>query len=257
MSLGVLGGTKQSARNGTLGLRGLGATSQAPVASAIPGECWDQSGFKDCHARSWANARSACERDNGLMLLGDGPYALDNCITQATDTAVMRDCGCKRTGSSGVVYGNTNKNAAVLAFQVAYNKDVKNMLSGSTPYTCPLLSEDGKLGAGTAGAVKFVQGAPLPGRSTWFPKANADQALLAALNAAIKGKTATLPKCTAILVADPSPPVAPPPAPPIVVTPPPITPVVEEKKSNLGLLALGAAVVAVAGGAYAKHKGWF
>ncbi len=256
MSLGVLSGTKQARRNGSLGLRGLGATSFEAVSSTIPGECWDQSGFKECHTREWENARSACERDNALMTLGEGPFALQNCITQATDAAVMKNCGCKRAGSSGVVYGNTNKNAAVYAFQVAYNKDVKNMLSGSTPYTCPLLGEDGKLGAGTAGAIVFVQGAPLPGRSTWFPKANADKALLATLNAAIKGKKATRPLCTAILVASPSPPVAPPPAPPVVVAPPP-APVVEEKKSSLGLLALGAAVVAAGGAVYAKHKGWF
>lgn len=227
----------------------------ATVASTIPGECWDQAGFKDCHAREYDKSKAACQRDYDLMLLGADPAALANCIVKATDSAVMKNCGCQRTGSSSIVYGNSNKNAAVLAFQVAYNKDVQNLLSGSTPYTCPLLNEDGKLGAGTAGAVKFVQGAPLPGRSTWFPKANADQALLSKLNAAIKGKTATLPKCTAILTASPSPPVGPPPAPVVVLPPDTVTP--EEKKSNFGLLALGAAVVAIGGGVYAKHKGWF
>lgn len=76
MSLGILAGHRPRP------MQGLGAWS-----STIPGECWDQPGFKDCHAKQYAQAQKECA---GVGLANDM-----DCIGPAADSGAKINCGCK------------------------------------------------------------------------------------------------------------------------------------------------------------------
>ena len=59
-------------------------------ASIIPGECWDQAGFKDCHTKQFAQAQKDCQA---------GGYDLnspDSCVNPHADTLTMSNCTCKK-----------------------------------------------------------------------------------------------------------------------------------------------------------------
>lgn len=68
--------------------------------STIPGECWDQSGFKECHAIAFRAAQADCEakgkRDDG------------SCIVPLADHYAANGCPCeKEPGLFAGMTGNT------------------------------------------------------------------------------------------------------------------------------------------------------
>jgi hypothetical protein len=67
MPLGVLSGA------------GLG------IVSTIPGECWDQAGFKECHAAMYQTARIECRAQSNET---------DACIVPKTDQYAKAGCKC-------------------------------------------------------------------------------------------------------------------------------------------------------------------
>jgi hypothetical protein len=144
MALGIL--------NGTL-----------PPARALHGEpppapwCWDHPGFKACHERSWKN----CDGKNYELKLAGKPQMTK---AQFDDCVYVRDnmdCDCpaldpKRStttaptvSSAGLVFGNTTPNAQTQQLQ----RDVNALLTG---HGMSAISTDGKLGAGTCGAARYV-----------------------------------------------------------------------------------------------------
>jgi hypothetical protein len=55
--------------------------------STIPGECWDQPGFKDCNAIQYKAAQTVCISQNNNT---------DACIGALADQYSMNACGCKK-----------------------------------------------------------------------------------------------------------------------------------------------------------------
>lgn len=57
------------------------------INSTIPGECWDQPGFKDCQAIQYKAAKIVCASQNKDN---------DACVVPLTDQYAMSACGCKK-----------------------------------------------------------------------------------------------------------------------------------------------------------------
>ena len=80
MSLGILNGNTLTRPP----RRGVGALG----ASTIPGKCWDQPGFKDCHARQWSQARDDCAATGAPDFGGNQ----SKCIETMTDAYAFNNC---------------------------------------------------------------------------------------------------------------------------------------------------------------------
>ena len=63
---------------GILGTAGLG------IVSTVPGECWDQPGFKDCHAQMYKTAQVTCSAQGKNT---------DACIVPLADQ-LAKGCKC-------------------------------------------------------------------------------------------------------------------------------------------------------------------
>lgn len=82
MSLGILNGnTLARSRPRRRGVGALGA-------SVIPGTCWDQPGFKACHAKQWEAARADCKATGAPDFGGDQ----GKCIEVMTDANAFNNC---------------------------------------------------------------------------------------------------------------------------------------------------------------------
>ncbi len=144
-------------RDGSLGLAGsvlprytpitsvLGALG-AGVASSIPGQCWDVTGFKDCHATWFAQAQRDCQGGEVANFDGDmdactsiyaDQYAIQNCVPKFCPSTIAK----KQTG------GLTG--AQVTTIQKACN----TALAKNGFKTIPV---DGVLGPATCGAASFL-----------------------------------------------------------------------------------------------------
>lgn len=163
MSHGIFGGGAQSSKmarplatpqlRGLGFLRGLGALS----GSNIPGTCWDAPGFKDCHAKAYAQAQSECA---GGMARDNYAGDMDTCVERNADAYAWAGCVgkyCpqdtkpKASGASTFSWRNTSPNATVKKLQTALNPYLKQL--GANPLTV-----DGLLGSGTCGAAYWVDG---------------------------------------------------------------------------------------------------
>jgi len=69
-------------------LIGIGAD---PTKSTIDWWCWDQSGFKDCHAKQWEAARDYCRQTNS-----EGYTSMDVCLNKETDFRAKANCKCSK-----------------------------------------------------------------------------------------------------------------------------------------------------------------
>lgn len=162
MSLGILGGggqSKKMARPLTFdqqarGVRGVGSLRglAGALGDVVPWQCWDKSGFKDCHAKSWAKAEPYCKSliaDDKSMYGGD----VNSCISQVTDAYDWQNCVptyCPPAkGAGGISWRNTTPNATVSKLQAALNVYLKSMGYDQ-------LGVDGKLGSGTCGAAYYI-----------------------------------------------------------------------------------------------------
>ncbi len=67
------------------------ATGALGYTSNIPAECWNQTGFKDCHAKSYAEAQASCAKQNMPNDTG--------CIDPTTDSITMQKCKCTKAGT--------------------------------------------------------------------------------------------------------------------------------------------------------------
>ncbi len=79
MSLGVLGGSTLGAALG--------------VSLTIPGECWEQAGFKDCYSKMYSTAQLECRLQGKEN---------DECIVPRVSQLSNQGCKCvKKPASSG------------------------------------------------------------------------------------------------------------------------------------------------------------
>jgi hypothetical protein len=162
MSLGILGGggqSKKMARPLTFdqqmrGIRGLGS---ALGASNLPGTCWDAPGFKDCHAKQFAEAQAECA---GGLARDSYNGDMDLCTSNNADAFAWAACVGKycpqstkptASGASTFSWRNTVANATVTKLQKALNPYLKKL--GANQITA-----DGKLGSGTCSAAYWVDG---------------------------------------------------------------------------------------------------
>ena len=82
-----------------LGILDRRVSGLSGYVSTIPGECWDQPGFKDCQAQVYAAAKVTCQ--------GQGQDN-DTCIGQLADKLTMKGCKCvKKTTAKPVVVSST------------------------------------------------------------------------------------------------------------------------------------------------------
>ncbi|HEX3139412.1 MAG TPA: hypothetical protein VHQ87_05125 [Rhizobacter sp.] len=163
MSLGILGGGGQSKKMarplafapvGRFSLRGLG---NALGASTLPGNCWDAAGFKDCHAKQYAQAQSECAAGMAAENYGGD---MDTCVERNADAYAWAACVgkyCpqdtkpKASGASTFSWRNTSPNATVKKLQNALNPYLKKLGANT-------IAADGLLGSGTCGAAYWVDG---------------------------------------------------------------------------------------------------
>lgn len=133
------------------GVRGLGASN-------LPGTCWDTPGFKDCHAKQYAQAQAECQGGMARDVYG-GDMAL--CVEKNADAYTWAGCVQKlcpqstaptAAGASTFSWRNTAPNATVKKLQNALNPYLTKL--GANPITA-----DGILGSGTCGAAYWVDGA--------------------------------------------------------------------------------------------------
>jgi len=162
MSLGILGGggqSKKMARPLTFDqqVRGLRGLSGALGASTIPGTCWDATGFKDCHAKQFAQAQSECAAGMAAENYGGD---MNTCVERNADAYAWAACVgkyCpqdtkpKASGASTFSWRNTSPNATVKKLQNALNPYLK--ANGANT-----IAADGILGSGTCGAAYWVDG---------------------------------------------------------------------------------------------------
>lgn len=155
-------GTKKMARPlsyapAGYGLRGLGAFSGGLGASTIPGDCWDAAGFKDCHAKAFAEAQAECA---GGMARDNYGGDMDTCIERNADAYAWAGCVGKycpqstkptASGASTFSWRNTSPNATVKKLQSALNP----LLAANGANK---LVVDGILGSGTCGAAYWIDG---------------------------------------------------------------------------------------------------
>jgi hypothetical protein len=169
MSLGILGGGGQSKKMarplvfpqvrgvGLRGMRGMRGLGGALGASTIPGNCWDATGFKDCHAQQFAQAQSECAAGMAAESYGGD---MDTCVERNADAYAWAACVGKycpqdtkptASGAGTFSWRNTSPNATVKKLQNALNPYLK--ANGANQ-----ISADGKLGSGTCGAAYWVDG---------------------------------------------------------------------------------------------------
>jgi len=67
--------------------------------STIPGYCWDQPGFKDCHVVAFRAAQADCE-SQGKLAEGN------KCIGPLADHYSMNACPCKQPSLAEGIFGN-------------------------------------------------------------------------------------------------------------------------------------------------------
>lgn len=136
-------------------LRGLGAVGLG--ASNLPGNCWDAAGFKDCHAKQYAEAQSDCAKGLARDNYG-GDMA--TCIERNADAYAWAACVgkyCPQTQApkvSGPVplsWRNTTSNPTAAKLQAALNTYLARNGANS-------LTVDGLLGSGTCGAAYWIDG---------------------------------------------------------------------------------------------------
>lgn len=163
MSLGILGGGGSKAARplafsglgrSVRGLRGLGG---ALGASNLPGSCWDAAGFKDCHAKAYAEAQAECA--GGLAQSGYGGD-MGTCVERNADAYAWAGCVNKYcpqstkpkiSGPQPLAWKNTSYNSLVAEIQKKVNPYLKKLGANQ-------IGVDGKLGPGTCGAAYFVDG---------------------------------------------------------------------------------------------------
>jgi hypothetical protein len=98
------------------GKRDLGAT----VQSTIPGECWEQSGFKGCHAQMYETAQVTCRAQGKEN---------DACIIPLTDQLVKGGCKCtKKTSVVTVARPSGIKTEALAPRQTILGMDMSTAL---------------------------------------------------------------------------------------------------------------------------------
>jgi len=68
--------------------------------STIPGDCWDQSGFKECHAIAFRAAQADCQ-SQGKLAEGN------KCIGPLADHYAVHACPCEKPSIMSGMMGNT------------------------------------------------------------------------------------------------------------------------------------------------------
>jgi hypothetical protein len=130
-------------------VRGLGAG----VASMIPGTCWDVTGFKDCHAASYAKAQTECAAGAAADNFGGDQ---DQCTDVYADQYAMLDCVPKYCPSSIAAQQQINTGKKLPASTVlAIQKKLNTELAANGFKT---ITADGKLGPATCGAAQYLYG---------------------------------------------------------------------------------------------------
>jgi hypothetical protein len=86
--------------NQRVGMSGLGRTNEALPSGVgatalgggnIPWQCWDEPGFKDCHAECWNEEAANCR--NNVDIGPGGIYeTMDECIADMTTTCAVERC---------------------------------------------------------------------------------------------------------------------------------------------------------------------
>ncbi len=160
MSGGIFGstqGTKKMARPLSYAPMGGFSLRGALGSSNIPGDCWDKSGFKDCHAKAFAEAQAECGAGMARDSYGGD---MDTCIERNADAYAWAGCVGKYcppsttpkiSGSTAISWRNTTPNATVKKLQSALNPYLK--ANGANQLTV-----DGILGSGTCGAAYWIDG---------------------------------------------------------------------------------------------------
>lgn len=163
MSLGILGGGGQSKKMARplsfapMGRFSLSGLSGALGSSTLPGDCWDAAGFKDCHAKQYAQAQAECA---GGMAAANYGGDMNTCIERNADAYAWAACVgkyCpqstkpKASGASTFSWRNTVPNATVKKLQTALNPYLKKLGANT-------IGVDGILGSGTCGAAYWVDG---------------------------------------------------------------------------------------------------
>jgi hypothetical protein len=157
MTLGILGNSassKKMARPLSYG-RGFGLGHLGLGASTIPGNCWDATGFKDCHAQAYAQAQSECA---GGLAKENYAGDMDTCIERNADAYAWAGCVgkyCpqdttpKASGATSISWRNTTYNATVAKLQKALNPYLTKLGANT-------MKADGILGSGTCGAAYWI-----------------------------------------------------------------------------------------------------
>lgn len=126
---------------------------------AVPGECFGMPGFDQCYNQAYDRARSQCDPAYGGRADHLGYETITKCITVVRDEIANAECVPQfcATGTrvpSGMVYGETVKNPITLAEQQEIN-------AALPPRGFQKIVEDGKLGPKTCGAAA-VSGTGIP-----------------------------------------------------------------------------------------------
>jgi hypothetical protein len=128
---------------------------------AVPAQCWEVAGFKDCHNQQFVKAQLYCNSQSAQWLKDRGYEDVDTCIKQTDSAFTQENCVSKYCSPSGGAPAPTAASsgsypwgvysADTLALQKQTNKALKE--AGFCP-----TGEDGKLGKGTCGAIKKLLG---------------------------------------------------------------------------------------------------
>jgi hypothetical protein len=137
---------------------------------AVPAQCWDVPGFKECHDQQFVKAQLYCNSQSEQWLKDRGYADVDSCIKQTDSAFTQENCVSKYCPPGGTTakapvsgsYPWGVYSADTLALQKQTNKALKE--AG----LCPT-GEDGKLGKSTCGAIKKLLGqAAAPGTCQSF-----------------------------------------------------------------------------------------
>lgn len=156
-SLGKVGYGGRSAMHGSVlpnytpitSIQGLGVFGAlgAGVASMIPGDCWDVTGFKDCHGTWFAQAQKDCQGGEAAANFGGD---MDACTDVYADQYAMQNCVPKYCPQTIPVKQSGGLTAAqVTAIQKACN-------AALTANGYKTIAVDGKLGPATCGAASYL-----------------------------------------------------------------------------------------------------
>jgi len=130
-------------------LAGLGGYSGL---GAINWWCWDEPGFRDCHDEEFAQAQQTC----AAPAWNQAGYAnYDDCVSAEADAATTRLCACAATAPSGGTVGSGDATDFPWGSYSAKTKELQSVTNDAlNRYGYNTISNDGKLGPGTCGAVR-------------------------------------------------------------------------------------------------------